>query len=302
MTRFRPATPADSRACFDVFERSIDDLSTRTGGAANATAGDPEAWSIRRPLFDHLAATSDAWWVATDDDDMQVVGYARSIVRDGVRELTEFFVDPAVQTAGVGGELLARAMPAGEVGHRSIVATTDPRALSRYLRLGLTPACPIVGFVGTPSLEQPPSTDLVAEPIEADAPPLEALGVIDRATLGFRRDPDHRWLAAQRSGALYRRGGEAVAYGYHPTRAVWGGPYAAIDPADLPVLLAFGEVAATRAAHDTVTFDLPALARPAIDHVLARGFRIDPFLMLYCTDGPIDGLAGYCLTAPPFFA
>jgi hypothetical protein len=35
---------------------------------------------------------------------------------------------------------------------------------------------------------------------------------------------------------------------------------------------------------------------------LARGFRIDPFVMIYFTDGPIDGLDRYVLTSPPFFA
>jgi hypothetical protein len=50
-----------------------------------------------------------------------------------------------------------------------------------------------------------------------------------------------------------------------------------------------------------VTFDTPMVARPAIDHLLGRGFRVDPFVMLVFTDGPIDRLDGYVLTSPPFF-
>jgi hypothetical protein len=112
---------------------------------------------------------------------------------------------------------------------------------------------------------------------------------------------DHRWLATQRDGWLYRRAGNAVGYGYHPSRAGWGGPYAALSPADVPVLLADGEAAAARAGHAFVTFDTPMVARPAIDHLLGRGFRVDPFVMLVFTDGPIDRLDGYVLTSPPFF-
>jgi hypothetical protein len=94
MTRYRHATAADSRTCYDIFERTIDDPGRRTGDAANSTADDPAAWDTRRPLFDHLAATGDAWWIAEDEASGRAVGYARSIVRDGVRKLTEFFATP----------------------------------------------------------------------------------------------------------------------------------------------------------------------------------------------------------------
>lgn len=67
-------------------------------------------------------------------------------------------------------------------------------------------------------------------------------------------------------------------------------------------MLADGESAAASAGHDQITFDLPLTARPGLDHLLGRGFHVDPFVMLFFTDGPTDGLDGYCLTAPPFFA
>jgi hypothetical protein len=220
--------------------------------------------------------------------------------RDGTRELTEFFVHPAAQAGGIGRELLARAFRAGGVRHRSIIATTDVRAVSRYLREGLAGRLPLAGLEGVPravALE----TDLVREPIVATERTLEALGTIDRAVLGFRRDVDHTWLATERSGWMYRRAGEAVAYGYRPVRPYWGGPYAALDAADLPVLLADAENAAFEAGHATVSFDVALVARTAIDHLLGRGFRVDPFMMLFFTDGPVDGLDRYVLTSPPFF-
>ncbi len=301
MPRYRPGTPADSRACFDIFERTIDDLGRRTGGSANATADDPAAWDIRRPLFDHLAATVDAWWIAEDEVSGRAIGYARSILRDGVRELTEFFVLPETQSGGVGRELLDRAFPADGARHRAIVATLDPRAIARYLRTGLDGRVPMVGLHGVPRIA-PVRTDLVPERIDPEMPPFDDLADIDRAALDFRPDADHAWLAGQRSGWLYRREGRAVGYGYHPSRPAWGGPYAALEATDLPVLLADGEAAAAAAGHDDVTFDLPLTARTGLDHLLARGFHVDPFVMLFFTDGPTDGLDRYVLTSPPFFA
>jgi GNAT superfamily N-acetyltransferase len=301
MTRFRRGTAADSRLAYDIFEPTIDDLGRRTGGGANATAAQPStAWAKRRPLFDHLAATGDEWWFAEDEASGKAIGYARSILRDGVRELTEFFVLPDAQAAGVGRELLARAFPAARARHRSIVATIDPRAISRYLQTGLPSKVAMAFVEGTPRPITLPS-DLIRSPMDAADVPLEELGAIDRATIGFRRDADHRWLAEQRPGWVYRRDGRAVGYGYHPIEPAWGGPYAALETTDLPVLLADGETAAAEAGHATVTFDMALTASDAFRYLLSRGFRVDPFVMLYFTDGPVDGLDRYVLTSPPFF-
>ena len=300
MTSYRRGVPADTRACFDIFETAVDDLGRRTGGSANATAGDPDAFETRRPLFDHLAATADQWWVA-EEDRGRPIGYARSIMRDGVRELTEFFVLPDAQSGGVGRGLLERAFPADGARHRAIVATIDPRAIARYLRVGLDGRVPLVGWEGVPRHERL-ATDLTRERIEPDDPPLDELAEVDRVILGFQRDADHRWLAEQRPGWLYRRAGAAVGYGYHPSRPAWGGPYAALSATDLPVLIADGEASAAAAGHANVTFDLALTARPAIDHLLGRGFRVDPFVMLFFTDGRVDGFDRYVLTSPPFFA
>jgi GNAT superfamily N-acetyltransferase len=110
---FRPATLDDSFTVFKIFATSITDLSRRLGVMAITEGDDPavqaELWQRRQPLFEHLARTADQFWLAEQAG--QAVGYARSIVRAGVRELTEFFVVPDQQSAGVGRELLARAFP-----------------------------------------------------------------------------------------------------------------------------------------------------------------------------------------------
>ena len=302
MVRFRPGTRADSRLAYDIFVPTIDDLGRRTGGNANSTATvEPSrAWERRRGLFDHLALTGDQWWFAEDEATGQAQGYARSILRDGVRELTEFFVLPEAQGGGIGRELLERAFPADGVRHRSIIATLDPPAIARYARTGLDGRLPMVFVEAAPRGISIP-TDLIREAIDPGAPPFDELGRIDRAVIGFRRDVDHGWLASERPGWLYRRDGRAVAYAYHPIEPSWGGPYAALAAADVPVLLAEAETHAAATGQATVAFDMALTARTALDHVLGRGFRVDPFVMLYFTDGPSDGLDRYVLTSPPFF-
>ena len=76
-------------------------------------------WGFFRPLYDHLARTGEHFWIAERDGES--IGYARSVLRDGVRELTEFFVLPGHQSAGLGRELLSRAFPTEGARHRVIV-------------------------------------------------------------------------------------------------------------------------------------------------------------------------------------
>jgi len=113
MLTFRPGAVEDSLACYQVFRASIIDFGERTGVMAITGGDDPtvleKLWNRRRGLFEHLARTAEHFWLAEDAG--QILGYARSIKRGGVRELTEFFVLPGQQSAGVGRELLARAFP-----------------------------------------------------------------------------------------------------------------------------------------------------------------------------------------------
>ena len=132
--RLRRGTPADSRAAFDVFLPAVRDLAARQG---NPWDPDPEAlWPRMQPLLDRLATHAAEWWIAEDAASGEVIGYARSVERGGLFELSEFFVHPDRQSAGVGGALLDAAFPADRGEVRAIIATTDVRALRRYHAAG----------------------------------------------------------------------------------------------------------------------------------------------------------------------
>ena len=139
---FRPGEVADGPAVYDVFVQATADLNQRVGlPEADNFWLDPafvaSYWQRRQSLFEHLARTADQFWVAEVDG--QIVGFARSSERDGVRELLEFFVRPGFQGQGIGGELLSRAFPAGDVRRRAIIATREMRALARYMKAGVYP-------------------------------------------------------------------------------------------------------------------------------------------------------------------
>jgi GNAT superfamily N-acetyltransferase len=292
---YRPGTFADSHSVFTVFESALADLSQRLGVQADMTAGDPEAWARRQPLFEHLARTAAHFWIAEQDGD--AIGYARSIQRDGVLELTEFFVRPAHQSAGVGRELLARAFPAGDARHRVIVATTDARALGRYLRAGVYPRFPIYYLGREPETVSVP-TDLEFTPIADAAKALPILAQFDRAVLGHSRDADHAWLMEIAQGYLCCRGGQPVGYGYVGRNF---GPFALLETTDYPAVLAYAENQAHARGAARVGFEVPLVNKAAVDYLIGRGYRLDGFFAYFMSDVPFGRFENYICTSPPFF-
>lgn len=296
---YRRITAADTFTTFEICRRTLEDLSQRTGIQAITGGNDPKTqatlWDTRKPFWEHLTGTSDQAWIAEQNG--VAIGYARSILRGDHRELTEFFVLPHVQSAGVGKELLARAFP-NDVPHRSIIATPDLRAQARYLKAGVYP------FVTEFYLERAPEavsfqTDLniaAADPASVD---LADLNRIDLHILGNTREVDHRFLMKDRRLFLYKRNGETVGYGY--IRKEFYGPFALIDSNDFPAILTHVENEALAMQAPMVGFEVPTINKIAIDHLLQRGYRLEGFMGTVLSEKPFGKFENYLLTSPPYF-
>ncbi|HUH98685.1 MAG TPA: GNAT family N-acetyltransferase [Anaerolineales bacterium] len=295
---YRRGTLQDSQNTFEVFRESIMDLGDRLGVMPISGGQDPQVvqnlWSHRQPLFDHLARTSDNFWVAEENG--RLIGFARSILRQDVRQLTEFFVLPQYQSSGVGRELLGRAFPVAGAGRRFILATIDGRAVQRYLKAKVYPLFPCCTFShAAPRLDL--ATDLTIEPITPSAQALGELNRIDRAVLGFARVAEHAWLIESRQGYFYRRRGAVVGYGYLGQQ---NGPFALLDPQDFPPVLAHAEGQAAGRGSD-FSVEVPMVNRAAVDHLLGRGCRLESFFEFFMADAPFGKFENYVLTSPPFF-
>src|SRR5262249_643777 len=137
---YRPGTPADEDAVLDVVIEALADLTRREAGPDSPGANPANVrdyWARARAALDFVARTAERCWRAGQGG--RVGGYGRTILHDGVRELTEFMVLPAYQSAGVGRELLGRAFPAEGARRRTILASHDENALARYLKSGVYP-------------------------------------------------------------------------------------------------------------------------------------------------------------------
>ncbi len=297
---FRPGTPDDTPAVYDVFVQALADLERRTGTSGSDNVWTDPAfvagwWERRRGLFDHLAGTAEGFWVAERDG--QIIGYARATLHDGVRELTEFFVLPGHQSGGVGRELLARAFPYSDERHRVIIASSDVRALARYLKAGVYPRFPIYFLSRMPQPVDVP-TDLTVEAVEAVPETLAALRTIDQAILGFTRDVDHTFLLHDRRAEFYRRGEQVVGYGYFGNGT---GPLALLEAADFPAVLARLETEAAARNEREFGLNVPLINRAAVDYLLGRGFRLEDFTVFFMSDEAFGAFEHYIVSSPPFF-
>jgi len=297
----RPATDSDTPAVFRLFLRSIRDLAFRQGTRLVNDGHDPEVidaiWPLRRPMFEHLAQTAHRFWVAEHDG--EILGYARSILRDGMLELTEFFVAPKAQSGGMGRELLRHVFNAGDARLRSIIASTDVRAQARYLKTGVYPQFPIYHFSRKPEEFQMDS-GLRFEPMSNSDSTLHILGDLDAAVLGYRRDVDHRWFLGNRSGFLAYHGDKPVGYGY-VSRGYGSGPFALLDADHYPPMLAHAETLAASSGLGEFVLHVPMVNRTAVDYLLGTGYRLDPSFMFYMSDTEVGLMDRYLITSPPLF-
>lgn len=291
---YRKGTVEDSHAVFQVFVESIMDLSERMNVTAITNGRDPQVmqslWQKRQSMFEFLAKDAAQFWLAEQDG--KVIAYARSIEHDGLMDLTEFFVSPKNQSAGVGRELLARTFQSRTAQYRVIVATTDDRALARYLKAGVYARFPIKYF-SRKAERVDVKTDLAFEPLQTDHH-MPDLNRLDRAVIGHARPVVHRWVATDREGFVYRRKGEVVGYGYS------GGPFALLNDNDFPAVLAHAE---SLAAEQGKSFgvETPLVNRRAIQYFLDHKYEMDSFTVLFMSNEPFGKFENYLCFSPIFF-
>ena len=248
----RAGVAEDEFACFDVMRRSM---------------GYEMSWQQHSGIRTHLRASEGAaFWVAEEAARFglpKIIGYARSIVRDNVWMLTEFFVLSGHHRKGIGRSLLAKclsAVPSQGASHRMVLASQHPSADALYMRVaGCYPRLPMLLLAGSLSrLVRPADLPVaIVEPAmsEAGAPedvltayPLVMsenlaceLANMDRDIIGYSRLPEHLyWLSdcspGQGVAMTYRRkSGELSGYAYLTPFA--SGPMVAIRPEYLPAIV-----------------------------------------------------------------
>ncbi len=236
--RLRRGGEEDEFAAFEVMRRAM-------GFTMN--------WNAHIATRHHLRTTDSAsFWVAEESlrwGRKRIVGYARSLVREGVWNLNEFFIAPEYQRRGIGTGLLTQCLDEGARfgAHTHIVlASQHYGADALYMRrAGCFPRVPMVLMAGSlaalPSPSQPeaaivdsvipslrPALTLFSFPQFAQQEPLRAdpisltpeiqdeLDALDRAIVGYARPQEHAHWVKQLGGAkgaarLFRKASSGAA-------------------------------------------------------------------------------------------
>lgn len=231
--RVRPGTSEDEFTTFEVMGRAM---------------GYDMTWQHHAGMRHHLRNSPRmSYWVAEETPRFgapRVVGYARSVVRERVWNLTEFFVLPDHHQKGIGGALLARCVDEGVAfgaDTRFVLASHNAAADSLYIRkAGCFPRVPMLLMIGSPdslrslpdnypriaivegrgatvfsALNAVPTGDassdrVTAEPVVLTADVQAEIDRLDRDTVGYARPFEHTQWAAEMGGPngaarLFRR-------------------------------------------------------------------------------------------------
>ena len=262
--RIRQATEDDLEATAAIFVASCGDLIERFHPQDRhlLPLNPDDRMSMHRHLFDTGTVL-----IAEDEEPL---GFSCSIVREDLWFLSQLWVMPGRQGAGIGAALLDRALADGEGASAFAVASSvDPTARTLYLRRLMFPMWELVELEGRgggdPLVETRPLT-------EDDQP---WINEVDRGTFGAAHPQDHAWFRSLGGGWSLRRDGHPVGYIYVAPRLMGGdaihmGPGAVTSAADVGTLVGTGLALAGDAP---VEIHVPSANWAAVNELVRRGFR-----------------------------
>lgn len=258
--------------------------------------------SIINPYFAFaLGQSTIGFWVADTGGVVSGIGIASAF--DGIWFLSHLFVHPEFQGRGIGRALLEKTLwdkALAESTNRALVTMAfNPVSLALYAERRLRPRELIYRVeVASESTTPACASGNVREVHEAGGAVREALTDLDRYTLGWSRDWQHRFFLSREEAVCItsyrRRRVDAYAYLWQDGRI---GPAAGRTPEALRAIFALGirrvrewqpkSIATFVAAHDLETLAL----------VMAAGMRIVlPFVLM--TEKPIRTMSGSLLHSP----
>ncbi len=268
MATFRPARESDLPEIYYIFYLNE---------TAYAPASRPPIGEVAAD-FRHIYRTG-TMYVA--EEEKRVLAFAASITRAGKTFLTHLYVHPDHQSEHLGTQLLRFVLPADHEKTRFTVSSTDLRALSLYIRLGMQPQWSnyLLGAFGSlaPSSLQ---TEIECQEGAADDPQFVEWDSI----AGGRRRPEDiaYWVSEQSAIPLwFRRRDKTVGYGYVSlnTSSFWASGVCTIGPMGVKqaedaadCVLAAIQWASQHAVR-SYRIDVPG-PHPCLAPLLAAGFRI----------------------------
>ncbi|MGR6921335.1 GNAT family N-acetyltransferase [[Actinomadura] parvosata] len=216
-------------------------------------------WNPGSPDFLDAERAFGTLLLAPGDEDGPAAGFGGTLRRGDLTHLGDLFVLPAHQSAGVGRALLSRLLR--DDGPKVTFASSDPRAMSLYVRHGLRPWCPLLYLTGPPAgLPAPPVRITTAEDTAA----------LDADVSGGTRAETLTWYAAL-PGVTAHTTDAGYAFTRTTTDGTLIGPAGGITPQDCATAV-LGALAATAPPH-LAKLAVPG-THPLVPLLLGTGWHI----------------------------
>lgn len=243
------------------------------------------------PLYQHELDTGT---LLVAEDDGAIVGFAGSTTRGERWFLADLFVDPERHGLGLGRRLLEALVAADAPGPvRATMASDDPRALTLYTKLGMSPRWPCFSLIGTH--EQTKRPDVTTRRRAERCSPSELVTLADSCRYELAADDLAYWQGTVEVDTIVigDAGGAVVRWSTpfsidHP-EAISIGPLFARSAELLPaVVAAVLDAVRSDSPHTPTKMYVPGPS-PALGLLLDAGHRIEAFdLFSASTDSVLD--------------
>ncbi len=278
--RYRPAVSNDLEACVRVVQKAFTELRLRNGlGPA----------PFREPTFQRFTLAEDptGLWLAETDED-GIIGFGFSWLRQRFWYLAQIFINPDIQSKGIGQELLTRTVEQAErsrADNRALITLGyNMAATGLYIKNGLYPREPLyrmsasaAALAGAKLAPQGyESSPLPAWPTER-----ACLDDLDEAVIGFQRGSQHGFLKSEYGmrALQFSNRGDFTGYAYI-SEAGHIGPLAIELEADPAAVMRTAVAAALDSGAEQVSLIVPGSAEVILADLSGLGFRIEESMLL----------------------
>ena len=249
------------------------------------------------PLFVHFLKTDPEGSFVAHDSKGKLIGFAMSLIREDEWFLSQLFVDPTLQSKGLGQKLLDKAMRYGKKNGCKrwalVTFSYNPQAIAVYTKMGMPPQRPLL------TMERKRKDDEAFKKLRApiklavtkitEEKYINRLTALDRRARQLARPEEHFfWLADENYNTLiFHDGKKLVGYAVVNSRGMIA-PVVASDPKYLVSLMAHAVEWGAAQGHKFQILFVQGEQLEVIRMLMTTGFHIDETTLVMASEQVSD--------------
>jgi ribosomal protein S18 acetylase RimI-like enzyme len=249
------------------------------------------------PLLVHMLKTDPEGSFVAHDRKGKLVGFTMALIREDEWYLAFLFVDPSLQSKGLGQKLLDKAMRYGRKNGCKrwalVTFSYNPQAIAVYSKMGMPPQRPLLTMErkqdGNKSFKKLRAPVKLAVKKISDEKYINRLTALDRRARQLARPEEHFfWLADENYDTLiFHDGKKLVGYAVVNSRGMIA-PVVASEPKYLVSLLALAVEWGAAQGHKFQIIFVQGEQLEIIRMLMKAGFHIDEVTLLIASEQVSD--------------